>query len=317
MKSRRNSTSSLLFGLLLALLAPAEAKSGAPQRDAEVQTLANFPALQRLGARDDARLLRRFIGRVASAYRTAGYGDFADALPGAGSLISLFGKPERAARSGTLREARAALRRLGNGLSKNRRILLPGHVGERIPNYYLLAAAFVENAGRALKNLSVGKNVANLLRHKSASLWMTRENGDTFKVETSGASTDNMAGSIGSSSVTVLTLGPDAELPTGPPLTIGSGSIVSISFAGTLIIPAPETWVIFPPGVEIPADFPAGTVLYRYVASTINGVEYPAGTRLVKISDPSTALPDGALLLATPATIQVMPTPTPSPTPGE
>ncbi|HEY8899487.1 MAG TPA: hypothetical protein VIM61_03690, partial [Chthoniobacterales bacterium] len=145
---------------------PLEAKGTSQETSAAMQTLANFPALQRLGAKSKPTALRTWLRKVAAEYREAGYGEFSRELAKAGSLVTLFGNPRSDARPGTLKEARATVRHLRAALARNPRILLPETTGEKIPDYLGLAAAFTKNAGRALQNLADGQNVANTLRRK-------------------------------------------------------------------------------------------------------------------------------------------------------
>jgi len=173
--------------LACALTPVASAPAKAVSSDAQVQMLANFPALQRLAAKGNAGDLRRYLTQVAAAYRAAGYNAVADALPKADDVIALFGDANRATESGALKQARAAMRHLKSSLSKNRRIVLPSHIGDQIPNYYAIAAAFVENSDKALKNLSAGKNVANTLRQKTGTLVVKNETSDTFTVTGTGS----------------------------------------------------------------------------------------------------------------------------------
>jgi autotransporter-associated beta strand protein len=338
----------VLLAVIAALaLAPAQpARAAGRTSDDAVQTLANFPALQRL-AKADAKTLRRYLNRVAAAYRQAGYDEIADALPKMDELIALFEKEKDEASDREIRQAKTALRRLSSALAKNDLVALPSTAGETLPNYRLIAEVFVENAEKALKNLREGRNVANTLRQKVGTLVVKNETGNSF--------TASGTGSFGSGSVTVNGSSSDFGSAAGGTLTLGgtfsaTGSLVKVgsgtltlngsnTFSGNLILGAgtvtaltssalgtgtvditggtlvlnfSDTFVIFPVGVEIPSDFAGHPSILLGVAATIGEVEYPAGTRIVKPLEPWT-LPDGAILLPTPATISAIPTPSPTP----
>jgi len=314
--------------------------------DAQVQMLANFPALQRLAAKGNAKELRRYLAQVAAAYRAAGYDAIAAALPKADDVIALFDDTKGTTRDREIRQARAALRGLASALAKNDLIAIPDKAGETTPNYHLIAAVFVENANQALKNLSAGKNVANTLRYKSGNLVVKNETGSTFTTSGTGSySSGTVSASANFSVVTVGSFSVGGSLlSTGSLVKNGSGTLTlngSSTFTGDftlnagtltaltnsalgtgtvnvnggiLVLSFSDTFMIFPVGIEIPTDFGGHPYILLNVAAAIGDVEYPAGTRIVKPLDPS-VLPDGAISLSTPATITA--TATPSPTPAE
>jgi autotransporter-associated beta strand protein len=170
---------SCILGLLLALASSQATIAAIPKADREVQTLANFPTLQKLAARNDDKL-RGYLSRVSDSYRKAGYGQFAQELSRSTSFVALFGQSERAGTPAALKEARSILRNLQRTFAKNRFFALPRGQGETIPDYYSIGSLFLDNAGIALKNLTKHKNVANSLRYSKISFWLTNKGGDNF-----------------------------------------------------------------------------------------------------------------------------------------
>jgi autotransporter-associated beta strand protein len=149
----------------------------ASQSEREVQTLGNFLSLQKIASKDGGSL-RNFVKLVSTAYARAGYNDFAPEFRrSGGAIIAQFGIG--AGKDGS-KDARAALRRLEQALDKDGFIVLPSASDPSVPDYHGLAAAFIENAKVALKNVSRGKNVANTLRNNKGSLWLTTDGGGVF-----------------------------------------------------------------------------------------------------------------------------------------
>jgi hypothetical protein len=333
---------SLVATCALAPLASLPAK--AVSSDTQVQMLANFPALQRLAAKGNARTLRRYLARVAAAYRAAGYNAVADALPKANDVITLFGEVKGTAGGSDIRKARQALRHLASALASNAKIAVPSHAGETIPNYRLIAEVFVENSSRALKNISAGKSVANTLRHKAGTLVVKNETGSTFTTSGTGSysvsagsiTVNNVGGAINLSSAHLVldgaingsgTLALNGISIYSGDWTLNAGNLTALTGSalgtgtvsvngGTLVLNFSDMLAVFPVGIEIPTGFGDHPYILLNVAAEIGTVEYPAGTRIVKPVAPS-VLPDGAIWLSTPATITTTGTPAPSPTPAE
>jgi len=338
-----------------------------------VQGLADFPALQKLGAKDDGRL-RSYLSRVSSTYRQAGYKSFARELAQASPLVVLFGQPKLAESPARLKKARAALRDLKQSLAKNSFVVLPKS-GDMLPDYLGIGVAFLEGADIALKNLRAHKNVATSLRNHNGVSWVINAGSGNYVVSSSlggspssftfsrseSSSTTNSTGenvrvSFGSEEIFSSSLSWQQSIPSSGSQTMerpvdpnatpdfSSGSTINLNFSGTEtiselfssdgpFIPATtytadqlsalygssgrsftvESGVraIFPSGVAVPAGYGTNS-LYSTGVFLINGVTYPAGTRIVTIADTSAPLPEGAILLSTPATITTLPSPTPS-----
>jgi autotransporter-associated beta strand protein len=373
--------SSLLAAATIAFLSLGNAGAAVSKESREVQMLANFTALQKLGLKNDG-VLRAYLSRVSAAYREAGYRDFARELAQASSLVVLFGQPERAQSPKNLGKARSALRDLKRSLAKNNFAVLP-RAGQTLPDYLGIGAAFLSRADTALKNLKAHKNVSNSLRANKGMLWITDQGNNRYTVVSSlgGAGTLVITpSSSGSSSGTLIiggTIQAQADWNTsvsmsllatsglgafnsisdtgalaiggidqtsGGVIKVGAGTLqltgansytgtvavtggnltildtvvlpnfsngLLLSGGGTLNLHMPGYWAIFPPSVEIPTAFGQGTPILLKSSSLIGGVEYPAGTRLVQFNGSSALLPEGAILLTTPATISAAPTPTP------
>jgi len=285
--------------------APAKGTGGI---DAEVQLLANFPALQKLGARGNAKTVRRYLARVASAYRAAGYGDVAGALPKADEVIVLFGEPKGEASRRDRRTARAALRKLRSALAADAKILLPAKSGERIPNYHALATAFAENARRALKNIADGKRVGTSLRNKSGTAWVSNVDGDQFSLQ----------GSL--STAATFSFDESGIIKVGAGTTYLGGfnvagfiELTPVSFFDV----AGYRRVAFPPDIEIPLDWADFRTTTFPGAITIGEASFPSGTRIVS-APVDFVIPDGSVEILAGTIVQLAaPSPSPSPTPAE
>jgi autotransporter-associated beta strand protein len=156
------------------------------QSDRDVQTLGNFPALQKIASKDGGTL-RAFVKRVSTAYSKAGYNDFGPEFRrSGGAIIAQFAV---GASDDDLKAARSALRKLEQALGDDAFVVLPANTGSSLPDYLGLAQAFLESAKTGLKNVSLGKNVANSLRNNKGNLWLTKLNDDTFKGSLIGAFT--------------------------------------------------------------------------------------------------------------------------------
>jgi hypothetical protein len=274
---------------------PLEAKGPSQESSTAVQTLANFPALQRLSAKSKPTALRTWLRKVAAEYREAGYGEFSRELAKAGSLVTLFGNPRSDARPGTLKKARATVRHLRAALARNPRILLPETTGEKIPDYLGLAAAFTKNAGRALKNLADGQNVANTLRRKIKPAVITKTGDEEFiftgtaslvEISTAGSLTTT-SGSTGYSYTTAVGSGTLTLSGATSAITSLGGSVTVVGNLGfglpTLASLAGYRWIAFPPGEEVPTEW---TDIHATITLDSGGVAgtltLASGTRLVQ-----------------------------------
>lgn len=276
--------------------------------DLEVQKLANFSLLQKLEATGTRESTRAYLARVSHEYRKAGYGAFAARLPEARSLLEVFGAPNLSARA--LREARSAARHLKEALTRNRRVAVPAVIGKRIPNYYGIALAFLENSDQALENVSAGRSAAFGLRKRFETSWVRKIGAHVFSVQGSlivGGAFRPGPVSVGSTTISGIS-------------TTGAGFAVLGGAGSSLVRPVSETvmlrgrWAAFLPGVQTPDGF-AGFLWITWPNSFVaDGVEYPAGTRLLSISG-DLAVPEGGVLLATPIELTfIWPAPDPSST---
>jgi len=311
----------ILSGLcVLTLTLGAISSLSAAPSDTAVQKLANFPALQKLKAPGGARV---YLRQVAAAYERAGYEAFARALRQSDALFGIIGDPD-AATASVFAEARRELRELKKALAENDSIVVPDQIGDRVPNYPAVAAEFVANCERALKNLSAGKEITSGLKKKPIGAWVTRSGKDVVELSRGGTGTDggaygsvaisggalptewefHDAGGITVCSVTTVTGGtltdntPDGSALSKVLLQGGSLSIPGFSSALLAMIPPATT----PPDI---VDCAFLTLSQDY---TVNGSDFPAGTQFFKVADDYVAA-GGAILLpkgpltATPVTI--------------
>lgn len=328
------------IALLIWMLAATTTMAG----ERTVQTLANFPVLQKLSRDEDA--LRGFLDRCARIYAQAGYGHFARELRRSTRLVSLYGQPEDADNSSARKKARATLLRLRLAMKDNHFIAVPTHSGESIPDFFTIATTFIENAKTALENLARGKNIATSLRNKRDTFWLTNDGNNRIILSTSGnaagsfslqdAMASNSAGTLtlsggnvysvgtsmvggtlaGSGSTALITsveIRLDATsywLVTGSTLELNGGKVTILGTTGL-------KWLALPPGTEVPSDLNGPFRLRLAISYTVNGVELPPGTLIFKVSTDydtppeAIVLPDGDLI-ATPTAA-----PTPTPTPAE
>jgi hypothetical protein len=100
--------------------------------DRDIQLLANFPALQKVAVGEKGAG-RAFVKRVTVAYTRAGYHAFGlEFRRSGGEIIARF-TPN--ADEESLKNARAALRRLQLALKKDDLLVLPANAGEKLPDY--------------------------------------------------------------------------------------------------------------------------------------------------------------------------------------
>lgn len=321
------------FNLAAALCAAALAAAGqahAAAKDASVQKLANFAVLKHFAAPGKATALRRYLSSISTAYRAAGYPSLGAALPQSKAIIRLFDdKPGETSRR-DLAAARAALRTFRTALKRDHKIALPAMAGERLPNYYGLAATFLLRAGKVLDKVAQGKGTAHLVDMKPLPSWIVNQGDGDFAIGNAGSSitfSSGVSGTLGMSSITYTNTGGTSVV--GGTLTLSgslSNSLIFLSLGSTLTLASDgdSRWVAFPPDVEIPDDW-SGLAPDTFGVAVTDGEQiYPIGTRIV-IAPISLPLPDGATELTSPTTLRrdfsssalSFATPTPSPAPAE
>jgi len=282
-----------LIPILLSLALGYSAAAAISQSEREVQTLANFPALQKLATGNDGAT-RAFLSRVSASYRKAGYTDFARELRQSTPLVVLFGQPERADAPGALKRARAALRDLESALTKNRFVVLPTRAGDTIPDYYGIASAFVESSGIALKNVIGDKNVLNSLRNNKGTRWLTNGTGGKLTFNGTGlhAGAFVLVTHAGTETAYApLTLAGNAYAGT---TTLNSGAVfVSGSAINVAANGDTRKAVAFPPGLDLPLDQDYTITRILALPETIDGVDFAAGTQIISISE-DYVIPSGA-----------------------
>jgi hypothetical protein len=303
-------SSRILHALFAGIVVACCATAGATvtKEEQEVQLLGNFPALQKL-SRDNGAM-RKFLNRISGTYAEMGYDDFARELRRSGSMVVLFGQPERSAKSGTLKKARAALSRLKQALEDDRFVTLPSATNDAMPDYYGLAAAFLDAADIAVKNLSLGKNVANSLRNNKATIWITHNTGsNTFSLTgsfapgvafefempvqtTYQATTGNYSFNPSSFSSTNL-----AASVTGSIQSFFSGSL-TINAGGGFFYYSDLQEIALPPDLALPLDEDYQIVRVAGESENLvteSGTPLPAGTQIIRIRD-TFVPPTGALI---------------------
>lgn len=157
-----------------------------------------------------------------------------------------------------LRSARKALRTLAHSITAENFYQTPATVGERLPNYRDLAMVFHRNAVAVLKNVRHGQPPTHKLGGRKGTLWLTQTADGTVLP----------GGSYGS---------------VGGVVTIGGGGWSLPKVA------------IFPPDIDLPpvADFTLRGTLEE--PDLVDGVEFPAGSRIVSVAA-DFVLPQGAAL---------------------
>jgi hypothetical protein len=243
---------------------------------------------------------------VAAAYERAGYVAFARALRQSDALLAIIADPD-AATASDFAEARRELRELKNALAENDSIVVPDQIGNRVPNYPAVAAEFVANCERALKNLSAGKEITSGLKKKPFGTWVTKWGEDVVELSRGDASSASGTLTIYGGTITQSgsLLGDGSALP--KTFFLGGGSLSIPGFDSALL-------AVIPPA-NTPSDIVGDAFLQLAKNYTVNGIDFPSGTQFFKVADDyvvsegTVLLPRGALT-ATPVA-----TPTPSPTP--
>lgn len=326
------------FAVGVALTCGFSTLTAAPRAtEREVQRLANVFALQKLSREGDAAT-NGYLRAVAARYRAEGYAGLGASLGGADAVIELLGSRTGAGRPRALRAARTELRAIRKSLGETRTIALP--TGDRVPNYYALAAAFAAHGEQAVKNVAKGRNVANFLRNKTGELWIVRVDEGEFRLAggsveilndiasfTLGSSTYSAMTLIGGGTLSVGGASGGVTMTGGSVTTIGGGGLIvnsggGLNLGGTLhsqgtLNPTTETmtlnsgrWILFPAGTAVPAEWEGGRIVLGR-AYLISGVEYPIGTTLIQAPADAIA-PEGTSEPTLP--IRLEPVPSPSPT---
>jgi hypothetical protein len=272
----------ILSGLcVLTLILGAISSLSAASSDTGVQKLANFPALQKLKAPGGTRA---FLRQVAAAYERAGYVAFARALRQSDALLGIFADPDAASAS-DFAEARRELRELKKALAENDSIVVPDQIGDRVPNYPAVAAEFLANCERALKNLSAGKEITSGLKKKPIGAWVTRLGKDVVELSRGGhAGSVSVSGSTNTESGSLL--GDGSAL--SKTLLLGGGSLSIPAFDSALLAVIPSA--------NTPSDVVEDAFLELAKDYTVNGTDFPSGTQFFKVADDYVA-PEGTILL--------------------
>jgi autotransporter-associated beta strand protein len=264
------------FALALGVIS---STSAAPN-DAAVQKLDNIASLARL--KTDTSV-HAYVHQVASAYRKAGYKKLAAELIRAEPLFQSIAQSEDS--SENLPAARRALGKLKVALKRSGFVVIPLSEGDRIPNYLSIAASFVANSSKALKNLAAGEPVGKGLNVKPDSDWVTNVDGKTVEFSSSSSVSFEASGGMSKSGSGTLSLS-GANIYTGTAI-IESGSLRITSVSALLAVPA---------DVLVPADITDAPFLVFHAAYTVDGIDFPSGTQFFKVADDYVA-PDGTTLL--------------------
>lgn len=286
--------------------------NGLSDYNSDLQKLRDLRVILRSG-----EAISEYFHTVSWVYGKSGFRALAAALERAGPIVKRLSDPK--SRRVTRKEAAATIRHLGIALRDTPRFLpkfTKNYPYENVsftraiyPNYTGLAFKFLIDLQRALINATKRHLVTAHLPAPAKKLWLrvspdgssVRANGPVFQ----NATVSTSSGTYSYSSATYTT-----SVSSG--LISNSADTLQLEGSGVIgtwwlqsnpsDILSAGRWLAFPPGIDIPADASELPPIVLNVATFLNDTEYPAGTRLVKVSE-GFAAPEGAVPLAVPVQI--------------